>query len=185
MKYWYYAKYWAEFQDKLTGENHLVTSQELKINTQKCRLTLIDCCHYAHICLLELRSWKICWHSLQINRTFWGSKTWFTLTSKKPAGEKLINQTRITINCWTNWQMLRPGCRKLTGTWYVICRTVSYYSLVVSFRRVEELVDNQSRRWEEFCRMANNMKSLSADMIQQVSSANLSNSPHVSLGSSQ
>ena len=35
-------------------------------------------------------------------------------------------------------------------------------------RKVEELMDNQSRRWEEFCRMANNMKSLSADMIQQV-----------------
>ena len=39
---------------------------------------------------------------------------------------------------------------------------------VVLSRKVEELVDNQSRRWEEFCRMANNMKSLSADMIQQV-----------------
>ena len=36
-----------------------------------------------------------------------------------------------------------------------------------SDRKVEELVENQSKRWDEFCRMANSMKSLSADMIQQ------------------
>ena len=36
-----------------------------------------------------------------------------------------------------------------------------------SDRRVEELVDNQSKRWEEFCRMATSMKSLSSGMLQQ------------------
>ena len=36
-----------------------------------------------------------------------------------------------------------------------------------SDRKVEELVDNQSKRWEEFCRMANSMKSLSSDMLMQ------------------
>ena len=43
-----------------------------------------------------------------------------------------------------------------------------------SDRKVEELVENQSKRWDEFCRMANSMKSLSADMIQQ-GQANKSN----------
>lgn len=39
--------------------------------------------------------------------------------------------------------------------------------LTESDRRVEELVDGQSKRWEEFCRMATSMKSLSSDMLQQ------------------
>ena len=73
----------------------------------------------------------------------------------------------ITMNCLKSLLMLKLGCLKLIGR-YHIAAICTDFSLILPTRRVEELVDNQSRRWEEFCRMANNMKSLSADMIQQV-----------------
>ena len=39
VKYWnnFFMICYLQLQDKLTGENHLVTSQELKLNTQKSR----------------------------------------------------------------------------------------------------------------------------------------------------
>ena len=61
---------------------------------------------------------------------------------------------------------LKPDYQKRTGS-FSFSKPKMNLRVVLS-RKVEELVDNQSRRWEEFCRMANNMKSLSADMIQQV-----------------
>ena len=39
--------------------------------------------------------------------------------------------------------------------------------LAESDRRVDELVQKQSKRWDEFCKMADSMKNLSSDMLSQ------------------
>ena len=119
-------------QEKISGESHQVTSQELRINTQKSRIE-------------ELEN-MLSVSSEQQNAL---RKQTFTHQDKQEGLRKEVEKSHQDYNKILK-QLAEAEAR-----------------LTESDRRVEELVDNQSKRWEEFCRMANSMKSLSADMLEQ------------------
>ena len=119
-------------QEKISGESHQVTSQELRINTQKSRIE-------------ELEN-MLSVSSEQQNAL---RKQTFTHQDKQEGLRKEVEKSHQDYN---------KILKKLAE---------AEARLTESDRRVEELVDNQSKRWEEFCRMANSMKSLSADMLEQ------------------
>ena len=119
-------------QEKISGESHQVTSQELRINTQKSRIE-------------ELEN-MLSVSSEQQNAL---RKQTFTHQDKQEGLRKEVEKSHQDYN---------KILKKLAD---------AEARLTESDRRVEELVDNQSKRWEEFCRMANSMKSLSADMLEQ------------------
>ena len=119
-------------QEKISGESHQVTSQELRINTQKSRIE-------------ELEN-MLSVSSEQQNAL---RKQTFTHQDKQEGLRKEVEKSHQDYN-----KILKKQAE-------------AEARLTESDRRVEELVDNQSKRWEEFCRMANSMKSLSADMLEQ------------------
>lgn len=119
-------------QDKLSAESQQVTSQELKINTQKSRIEELE--------------------------------TMLTLSSEQQ--NILRKQSMVHLD---KQEVLRKELEKSNTEYNEMLKKLAEAEarLTESDRRVEELVDGQSKRWEEFCRMANSMKSLSSDMLQQ------------------
>lgn len=120
------------YQDKLSGESQQVTSQELKINTQKSRIEELE--------------------------------TMLTLSSEQQ--NILRKQSMVHLD---KQEVLRKELEKSNTEYNEMLKKLAEAEarLTESDRRVEELVDGQSKRWEEFCRMATSMKSLSSDMLQQ------------------
>ena len=119
-------------QDKLTGESHLVTSQELKISTQKSRIA-------------ELEGMLVL------------------------ASEQNNNLRRQNLSHADKHEMLRKDIEQAKNEYNEMTNRLaeSEARLAESDQRVEELVQKQSQRWDEFCKMADSMKSLSSDMLSQ------------------
>ena len=119
-------------QDKLTGESHLVTSQELRISTQKSRIA-------------ELEGMLVL------------------------ASEQNNNLRRQNLSHLDKMEMLKRDIEQARNEYNDITGRLaeSEAKLAESDRKVEDLVQKQSQRWDEFCKMADSMKNLSSDMLSQ------------------
>lgn len=121
-----------QVSDKLTGENQVVTSHELRIATQKSRI-------------LELE----------------GSLNLANENTNNIRKRNLLHLDKIENlkrDVEQRQDEVADSCRRLAD---------SQTKMGEADRRIEELVEMQSARWDEFCKMADNMKNLSSNMLQQ------------------